>query len=152
MDDQNLTKCRGISKTWFGVTERLQWTRKIQKKTKENKNHQISWKSVLVNIPKEFLKKLVLACEEYYHKNSHWQCSPLNAAVYSGNLQLFKYIYEKSKDKNPKDTSAGKTPFHTAAGHGRLEIFKFIMERAEDKNSKDGHGWTGFIMLPQKDT
>ena len=30
MDDQNLTKCRGISKTWFGVTERLQWTRKIK--------------------------------------------------------------------------------------------------------------------------
>ena len=64
LDDQNLTKCRGISKTWYGATERLLWTRKFQKLTKENKNHQISWKSVLVKIPIEFLKKLVLTCEE----------------------------------------------------------------------------------------
>ena len=142
LDDQNLTKCRGISKTWYGATERLQWTRKIQKKTKENKSHQVSWKSALVNIPKEFLKKLVLACEEYHLKNSHWQYSPLNYATYSGDLQLFKYIYEKFKDKNPKEPSMAETPFHNAAGHGRLDIFRFIMERAEHKNPKDRHGWT----------
>ena len=45
VDDQNLTKCRGISNTWYDATERIQWTRKIQKLTKENKNHQNSWKS-----------------------------------------------------------------------------------------------------------
>ena len=57
LDDQNLTKCRGISNTWYDATERIQWIRKIQKLTKENKNHQNSWKSVLVKIPTDFLKK-----------------------------------------------------------------------------------------------
>ena len=63
LDDQNLTKCRGISNTWYDATERIQWTRKIKKLTKENKNHQNSWKSVLVKIPTEFLKKF--ACTGY---------------------------------------------------------------------------------------
>ena len=75
LDDQNLTKCRGISKTLHGATERLLWTRKIQKLTKENKNHQISWKSVLVKIPTDFLKKLASTCEEYQDDISYWQCS-----------------------------------------------------------------------------
>ena len=60
LDDQNVMKCREICKTWYDVTERLQWIRKIQKLTKESKNHQSSWKSVLVKIPIEFLKKLTL--------------------------------------------------------------------------------------------
>ena len=141
LDDRSLTKCRGISKTWYGATERLQWIRKFQKLTKENKNHQISWKSALVKMPTEFLKKLVLICEEVPQSISRWQCSPLHTAAYSGDLQLFEHIYKNSMDKNPKDTM-GRIPFHTAAGHGRLEIFEFIMERAEDKNPKDGNGWT----------
>ena len=56
LDDQNLTKCRGISNTWYEATEKIQWKRKIQKLTgtksiqfwdglgyqqKENENHQM---------------------------------------------------------------------------------------------------------------
>ena len=60
LDNQNVTKCREISKTWYDATERLHWARKIKKLMKENKKHQISWKSVLVNIPTDILKKLAL--------------------------------------------------------------------------------------------
>ena len=146
LDDQNLTKCREICKTWYHATERLHWTRKIQKLTKENKKHQVSWKSVLVKIPTEFLKKLALTCQEYCYNICQWpdgtEYSPLHIASCSGNLQLFKHVFEKAKDKNPKDTM-GQTPFHIAAGHGSsLEICEFIMERAEDKNPNDDHGWT----------
>ena len=145
LDDQNVTKCREISQTWYDATERLQWTRKIQNLTKENKKHQISWKSVLVNIPTDILKKLALSCEEYHYHIPQWpdgtECSPLHIASCNGDLQLFKHILEKAKDKSPKDTQ-GDTPFHNAAAYGSLEIFEFIMERAEDKNPKNKQGWT----------
>ena len=143
LDDQNLTKCRGVSQTWYDATERLQWIRKIQKLTKENKNHQSSWKLVLVKIPTEILKKFALTCEKYHFNISRWQCSPLHIATKSGDLHLLQHIYEKSKDKNPKDT-LGQTPYHSAAAaqHGSLEIFQFFMERAEDKNPRDDEGWT----------
>jgi ankyrin repeat protein len=141
LDDQNLTKCREISKTWCDATERLQWTRKIQRLTKENKKHQDSWKLVLVKIPTEFLKKLALTCEEYDDDIFEWQRSPLHTAAYGGDFQLFEHIYEKSKEKNPKD-KYGTTPLHTAAGQGSLEVCKFIMERVEEKNPKNENGWT----------
>ena len=35
LDDQNVMKCREICKTWYDVTERLQWIRKIQKMAKD---------------------------------------------------------------------------------------------------------------------
>ena len=143
LDDQNLSKCRGISKIWYDATERLKWTRKIQKLSKENAKHQTSWKLVLVKIPTEVLKKLALACEEYHYDIPQWpdgiESSPLHIAACSGDLQLFKHILEKVKDKNPKDHFE-QTAFHTAASYGSLEIFEFIMERAEDKNPKDEDG------------
>ena len=145
LDDRNVMKCRKICKTWYDVTERLQWIRKIKDLTKHNpyssKDHQISWKLVLVKIPTHFLKKLALTCEEYHDDIFLWPCSPLHTAAHSGDLQLFKYIYENSKDKNPKGT-LGQTPFHAAARNGSYEIFKFIMERVEDKNPTSYHGWT----------
>ena len=145
LDDQNVSKCREISKTWYDATERLHWARKIQNLTKENKKHQISWKSVLVNIPTDILKKLALSCEEYHYNIPQWpdgtECSPLHIATCSGDLQLFKHILEKAKDKNPEDT-LGQTPFHNAAAYGSLDIFELIMEKAEDKNPKDKQGWT----------
>ena len=106
LDDQNVTKCREISKTWYDATERLHWARKIQNLTKENKKHQISWKSVLVNIPTDILKKLALSCEEYHYNIPQCpdgiECSPLHIAACSGDLQLFKHIFEKSKDNQNK--------------------------------------------------
>ena len=145
LDNQNVTKCREICKSWYDVTDRLQWIRKIQKLTKD---HQISWKLVFVKIPTHFLKKLALTCEEYHDDIFHWLCSPLHTAAHSGDLQLFKHIYEKSKDKNPKGT-LGQTPFHAAARNGSLEIFRFIMERAEDKNPKDKLGWTPLYLAAE---
>ena len=145
LDDQNVMKCREICKTWYDVTERLQWIRLIQKMTKDQgigvwtandaklyNDHQISWKSVLVKIPTHFLKKLAVTRDWFGWKRCP---TPLHTAVHSGDLQLFEHIYEKSKDKSPQDTE-GKTPFHAAAEHGSLEIFKFIMERAEKENPK----------------
>ena len=142
LDDQNVMKCREICKTWYDVTERLQWIRKIKHLTKHNpyssKDHQISWKLVLVKIPTHFLEKLAVTLDWEGWKRCP---TPLHTAVYSGDLQLFEHIYEKSTDKNPQDPD-GQTPFHAAAEHGSLEIFKFIMERAEDKNPQNKHGRT----------
>ena len=153
LDDQNVMKCRQICKTWYDVTERLQWIRKIQKMAKDRfqsfhmkysyeqklyDDHQISWKSVLVKTPTHFLKKLAVT-RDWFGWN---RCpTPLHTAVHSGDLQLFEHIYEKSKDKNPQDPD-GRTPFHAAAEHGSLEIFKFIMEKAEDKNPSMKFGRT----------
>ena len=121
LDDQNLAKCRGISKIWYDATERLKWKRQIQKLSEENVKHQTSWKSVLVKIPTEVLKKLALACEEYHYNILQWpdgvECSPLHIAACSGDLQLYKHILEKTKDKNPKG-HMGDTPFLTAASYG----------------------------------
>jgi ankyrin repeat protein len=142
LDDQNLTKFRGISRTWYDATERLQWIRKIKDLTKHNpyssRDHQISWKLVLVKIPTHVLEKLAVTLDWEGWKRCP---TPLHTAVYSGDLQLFEHIYEKSKDKNPQDPD-GRTPFHAAAEHGSLEIFKFIMERAEDKNPNMKFGRT----------
>jgi ankyrin repeat protein len=65
-------------------------------------------------------------------------------AAQKTNFQIFKFIFEKAKDKNPKDEE-GDTSLHVAAWFGNFEIFKFIfegMQKGQNKNPKNINGRT----------
>ena len=121
------------------ILEKIILKRKILKLTRKNEKHQKSWKSVLFQIPTEYLRELAVTCEEFKFSVSHCAYSPLHTAACNGNLQLFKYIAEKSKIQNPKDNT-GSTPLHIAAEKGRFQICQFIMENTTDINPRDELG------------
>ena len=60
-------------------------------------------------------------------------CTPLHVAAYYGHFEVFKLIFEKVKDKNPRD-SLKDTLLHRAASNGQLEICKYILSKVEDKD------------------
>ena len=77
------------------------------------------------------------------HKNSEgYTC--LHLAASSNNVDLFAFIIEKVKDKNPKalpkavgEQYQSVTPLHLAAGSGNLEICKIIIANVDDLSCVD---------------
>ena len=90
------------------------------------------------------VKELALATHIFFMKitsrfSKQWH--PLHIAAAQGHLQLYKHIFEKTDDKNPKSFE-GLTPLQLAAQEGHLAVCKFIIERVDDKNPRDEKGTT----------
>ena len=74
----------------------------------------------------------------------------LHFALYSNQVDLFTFIIENVKEKNPKAQSKcyDLTPLHVAAKNGNLEICKIIIANVGDLSCLDeksyhGHGYCG---------
>lgn len=72
--------------------------------------------------------------------------SALHMAARDDNLPVFKLIFEKIKNKNPKETSSKSenTPLHIAARNGCSRVARFILENsdADVKNIQNRFGET----------
>ena len=82
--------------------------------------------------------------------------TPLHVAAKSGNFEVFKFIFDNNRDKNPRSErigpnkeSNGWTPLHFAASQGHLEICKLILKHIKNKNPKNGFQQTP-AMLAQR--
>ena len=140
LNDQDLIKCSHINKIWYDTSEKIQWKRKIQKFSWLNYLHERTWSSILVQVPKEYLKIIARACEKHIDSIEKEQCSPLHVAACCKDFKLFECILEKFHHKSPED-KYGRTPFHIAANAGNFEVCEFYVK--EDRNNpKDHHDWT----------
>ena len=57
------------------------------------------------------------------------------------NLAMFKLIFERTENKNPKDEIHENTPLHIAAQNGCLTIAKFILENSNTDNINIPNRW-----------
>ena len=69
--------------------------------------------------------------------------SVLHYAALNNNLEVYKMIIHKIKDKNPSN-SVGYTPLHFAARHGHFSIAELIVNNIEDLNPRNDRGQTPF--------
>ena len=69
----------------------------------------------------------------------------LHLAAETGQIGIYKSIFQDHVDKNPKN-KFGDTPLHFAAGNGHLEICQLIVENVEDKNPKNELGETPLFL------
>ena len=69
--------------------------------------------------------------------------SSSRTAALNGCLEMFRRMFERVAEKNPKDP-CGRTPLHYAACNGHLSIVKVILQylSTTEKNPADGQGDT----------
>ena len=157
LDDETLTICRNISRTWCGHLDdqKFYHVRKIQRYIKNTKSSDQQWKKVLKNTPVEYVKELSVFTQKKFKRNFRFlfdnfanhvpapQFSPLLIAAIEGNLELFKYVFEKTKNSKPNNTW---TDLHLAAIVRHEEISKFLINNLEEKNPTD-NDWTGMTLF-----
>ena len=69
--------------------------------------------------------------------------SVLHYAALNNNLEVYKMIIHKIKDKNPSN-SGGYTPLHFAARNGHFSIAELLVNNIEDLNPRNNIGQTPF--------
>ena len=75
--------------------------------------------------------------DQYKERNPQgFATHPLGYASLFGQLEAYKLIVEKFKDKNPKD-SHGVTPLHQAAVNGRYAVCHWILNNVKNKHPED---------------
>ena len=140
---QSLITCLKISRKLYNFidNDRFPWIKKIQQARKvypqlnSKQWNKVLRGKVLRNIPiKVFIE--ILSLIKLFFENIGNQWSPLHLAVKTGQLDLCKFIMEKTNNQNPKNIT-GITPFHLAAQIGHLEISKLLIENIKDKSPKD---------------
>ena len=79
---------------------------------------------------------LMLDNMEDKNPNCELYGTALNRVARDDNLPMFKLIYEKIENKNPKNPNNESTPLHIAAENGCSKITRFILEnsKADDIN------------------
>ena len=78
----------------------------------------------------------------------------MHLAVKSGNLEIFKWIFDNTEDKNTHDFHR-ITPMHPSAHSDNLEILQLIFNHIEDKQPKNFAVYTVihlFILLLKEGT
>ena len=75
--------------------------------------------------------------DQYKERNPQgFAAHPLGYAALYGQLEAYKLIVEKFKDKNPKD-SYGITPLHQAAANSCYAVCQWILNNVNDKHPED---------------
>ena len=73
---------------------------------------------------------LMLDNMEDKNPNCELYGTALNRVARDDNLPMFKLIYEKIENKNPKNPNTESTPLHIAAENGCSKITRFILENS----------------------
>ena len=145
VDNKSLSNSRKVNREWRSSIDNLRnrWIRKIQWRTKKCDKFRSEWNIALKGAPVEILKKLGVAIDKFngFRGTNIIELSPLHIVARFGPLELFTYLFAKTKVKNPADDQKW-TPFHEAVSSGHLEIVKCIFEEVQDKNPKEKDGWT----------
>ena len=80
-----------------------------------------------------FTKGLKKRLERRNHLHSS---TPLHISASYGSLEIFKYLLEKSCNKNPKN-KYGVTPLHLAVTNGHFDICMLLIPNVLDINSSN---------------
>ena len=151
---------RDVSK--FLENEKFFWIRILKRYHRNFVRFEESWREVIKKPSFEMVKQLAVTVQNFFqlypvinYLESN-QVAPIHIAAAQNNVDLYKFIYEKSKNKNPKATlqldcndyeieiakysqsnkylETSLTPIHIAAIKGNLEVFKLIFVNALDRN------------------
>ena len=104
VDNKSLANCRNVSRVYCDfIDEKFYLAKKIQGCVRMTE-FQLQWNKVLKNIPTEIGKDIFLIIEhsfqyDWYRKKLQW--SPLHIAAEQRQLELCKFIIERTKDANP---------------------------------------------------
>ena len=150
LDDENLVKCKEVSKPWsfFMDQERFFWKRIIKKLVGDYDDFQKAWNLALKNADVEILKELGCVVKSFYSIHPS-QCfdkenckhraipfSPLHLCVGFGTITLCKFLLSIAEDNNQKNKADhGWTPLHEAAQEGHLENYSDIINHLSAKKS-----------------
>ena len=143
LNDKTLTTCRKASRLWRDHldNQKFCWVRMIQRYHKNMKNAYHQWEKVLKNTPVEIVKEISVSTQQYFKDDAsriQFHCSPLHIAVGQGNIDLCKYIFEKTKKTRPKIQNKW-TALHVATKMGHEDICEFLINNLEDKNPSSFH-------------
>ena len=146
INDQSLFDCKESSREMnsFIVSEKFFWIRIIWNYRENFVEFKESWKKTINKSSVDFVMELSQATYRFFTKKSsrfEKQWHPLFIVGDQECLQLFKCIFEKVDDKNPKGYN-GVSVLHLAAQEGCLNISKFILENVDDKIFLDDTGGT----------
>ena len=146
LDDKTLATCKNVSRLYceYLDSEKLLWIRMIQNYRKNMKNSYLQWNKILKNTPFELVNELSVMTHQFFKDDSsrsRFQWSPLQIVAKQGNLELCKYIFEKTKYIKLRNGSKW-TPLHIAARKGHEEICKFLIHNSDKKNPTDDNGNT----------
>ena len=146
LDNKTLTTCRNLSRLCCDYLdgEKFLLVRMIQSYRNNMGISHLQWNRVLKNTPVEVVKEISVTTQQFFKDDSsrsRFQWSPLQIVAEQGNLELFKYIFEKTKNTKPRIESKW-TALHAAAKKGHKEICKYLIYNSDKKNPSDENGYT----------
>ena len=175
LDDESLVRCKEASRSMssFLDEDNKFWKRIIRKylNNLETNDFKKSW-DVLIDLKQtgsEMFKELGRAVQNYLNRHegqgSQGKCfeemketcshrenslSPLHFAAEAGNTLLYKFILDRSEEKNPIfvkwrldfGLDVEWTPLLAAARYGHLDVCLAIMESLEVINPRNSQGLT----------
>ena len=132
VSDQSLFNCKESSRKLnsFIAMEKFFWIRIIRNYRGNFVEFKESWNKTINKSSVYFVTELSQATYRFFAKKSsrfQKQWHPLFIVSDQECLQLFKRIFEKVDNKNPKGYK-GLSVLHLAAQEGCLNICKFILE------------------------
>ena len=153
INDDSLLNCKESSREMnsFIVSEKFFWIRIIRNYKGNLVEFKESWKKTINKSSVDFVMELSQATYRFFTKKSSRfgkQWHPLFIVGDQECLQLFKCIFEKVDDKNPKGYE-GISVLHLAVQEGCLNICKFILENVDDKQCLDDRGCTPLYKAAQ---
>ena len=159
LDDKTLTTCRSASRLCCDYldNEKLYWVRMIQNYRKNMGISYPHWNQILKNTPVELVKELSVSTRKFYKDDpsrSEYQWSPLQIVAEQGKLELFMYVFKKTKKAKPSINYNGDIynthPLHMAAKKRHEEICKVLIDNSEEKNPSDVNGMTAFHFAAER--
>ena len=148
LNNENLTKCREISKSWeeFIDNQKLPWIRLMKKYLsaglEEDEVFLEDWQSFVKSYNVATLQEIAITIQHFCEPDldeEYQNLDPLSAAVLSGNIEIVAKLL-----KNGAWTldELDYYPLHYAAKEGNIAMYEFLIEKCEDWNPADCDGVT----------
>ena len=152
LDNKTLTTCRNVSRRCCNYldSEKCIFIRMIQSSIPSYRKEITyrQWNKTLKNTPVEYVKELSVCTRQFFNSTpkgfvlrSRHQWYPLQIVAGQGNFELYKYVFEKTKNTREKIEHL-RTGLHMAAEKGHEEICEFIIENSDEKNPSEVNGMT----------
>ena len=147
LNNKSLTKCRKVSVQWqnFIDNQKFIWLRRIHKYNGSMTEFSDHWKLMITNASTDHVKEFSTVVETFFEVQdskckSQW--APLHIAAIQGQLEMSKFIMQRTKDNNPTRIEDQNTALHMAAFKGHTEVCRYIIDMLDDKNPADKDGET----------